>query len=105
MRIDPDPGGSELQLLGQYLARQLDTVLLKSDGLSGEELIQNLLPSDLTLGDLLCHLALVEECWLEVRFLGGPERDPWVGVDWDTDPNWEFRACDEARPAVGEWQP
>ena len=43
MRIDPDPGGSELQLLGRYLACQLDTVLLKSDGLSGEELIQKLL--------------------------------------------------------------
>src|SRR5664279_2952795 len=76
MRIDPDPGGCELQLLGQYLACQLDTVLLTSDGLSGEELIRKLLPSDPTLGGLLCHLALVEGCWLEVRSLGAPERDP-----------------------------
>src|SRR5450631_453697 len=53
MRIDPDPAGSELQPLGQYLGCQLDTVLLRSDGLSREELIQKLLPSDLTLGGLL----------------------------------------------------
>jgi hypothetical protein len=50
--------------------------LLTSDGLSGEELIRKLLPSDPTLGGLLCHLALVEECWLEVRFLGEPNEIP-----------------------------
>jgi hypothetical protein len=44
---------------------------------------------------LLYHLALVEEDWMEVRFAGLPEREPWDGVDWDTDPDWEFRtACD-----------
>jgi hypothetical protein len=50
MRIDPDPGGSELQLLGQYLDNQRETVRLKSDGLSDEQLVQKLPPSDLTLG-------------------------------------------------------
>ena len=50
MRIDPDPGGSELQLLGQYLDNQRETVLLKSDGLSDEQLVQKLPPSDITLG-------------------------------------------------------
>jgi hypothetical protein len=44
MRNDPDPGGSELQLLGQYLDNQRETVLLKADGLSGEQLVQKLLP-------------------------------------------------------------
>jgi hypothetical protein len=77
MRIDPDPGGSELQLLGQYLDYQRETVLLKADGLSDEQLVQKLPPSDLTLGGLLYHLALVEESWMEVRFVGRPERDPW----------------------------
>ena len=70
--------------------------MLKADGLSGEQLVQKLLPSDLTLGGLLYHLAL--ESWLEVRFLGRPERDPWVGVDWDTDLNWEFRIAADLRP-------
>ena len=98
MRIDPDPRGAELLLLGQYLDYQRETVLLKSDGLSGEQLVQTLRPSELTLGGLLLHLALVEESWMEVRFLGRPERDPWVGVDWDTDRNWEFRTAADLRP-------
>jgi len=98
MRIDPDPLGSELQLLGQYLDYQRETVLLKTAGLSGEQLAQRFRPSELTLAGLLYHLALVEESWMEVRFLGRPERDPWVGVDWDTDPNWEFRTAADLRP-------
>jgi uncharacterized damage-inducible protein DinB len=98
MRIDPDPDGSELQLLSQYLDYERETILLKSDDLSGEQFVQKVSPSDLTLGGLLYHLALVEESWMEVRFLGRPERDPWVGVDWDTDPNWEFRTAAELRP-------
>jgi uncharacterized damage-inducible protein DinB len=98
MRIDPDPGGSEVLLLGQYLDYQRETVLRKADDLSGEQFVQKLRPSDLTLGGLLNHLALVEESWMEVRFLGRPERDPWVGVDWDTDPNWEFRSAADLRP-------
>jgi len=99
MRIDPDPGGSELHMLSQYLDYERETVLLKTEGLTGEQFVQKLLPSDLTLGGLLFHLALVEESWMEVRFLGRPERDPWIGVDWDTDPNWEFRTAADFQPA------
>ncbi len=35
---------------------------------------------------------------MEVRFFGRPERAPWVGVDWDADPNWEFRTAAELVP-------
>jgi uncharacterized damage-inducible protein DinB len=98
MRIDPDPGGSGIHMLGQYLDYERETVLLKTDGLTGEEFVQKHLPSDLTLGGLLYHLALVEESWMEVRFLGRPVRDPWIGVDWDTDPNWEFRTAADLQP-------
>src|SRR5262249_46470367 len=55
-------------------------------------------PSALTLAGLLYHLALVEESWLEVRFLGLPIREPWVGVDFAADPEWEFRASAELEP-------
>jgi len=54
--------------------------------------------SELTLGGLLYHLALVEESWMEVRFLGRPDREPWVGVDWDTDPDLESRTAADLRP-------
>ena len=35
---------------------------------------------------------------MEVRFSDLPEREPWGDVDWDTDPNWEFRTAGDLRP-------
>ena len=35
---------------------------------------------------------------MEVRFIGLPEREPWVGVDFDADPEWEFRTSAELEP-------
>jgi uncharacterized damage-inducible protein DinB len=98
VRIDPEPGGSERELLSQYLDYQRQTVLLKTDGLAAHQLAQKLPPSELTLGGLLNHLALVEESWMEVRFLGHPDREPWTGVDWETDPDWEFRTAADLGP-------
>jgi uncharacterized damage-inducible protein DinB len=98
MRVDPDLSGSERVLLCQYLDNQRQTMLQKTEGLSAAQLVRAHPPSELTLGGLLYHLALVEETWMEVRFFGRPERAPWVGVDWDADPNWEFRTAAELVP-------
>jgi Protein of unknown function (DUF664) len=98
VRIDPDPDGSESVLLGQYLDYQRETMLSKTDGLTQEQLALKHAPSELTLVGLLYHLALVEEDWKEVRFSGLPDREPWVGVDWDADPNWEFRTACQLEP-------
>ena len=98
MRIDPDSSGSELDLLVQHLDYQRETVLLKTEALTREQLAQRLPPSTLTLGGLLNHLALVEDSWMQTRFLGLPEREPWAGVDWDGDPDFEFRTAAELEP-------
>jgi uncharacterized damage-inducible protein DinB len=98
VRIEPAPDGSELDLLTQYLDYQRETMLSKTDGLTREQLARKHPPSDLTLAGLLYHLALVEEDWLEVRFTGLPSREPWAGVDWDADPNWEFRTAADLAP-------
>jgi hypothetical protein len=98
MRIDPEPEGSELTLLVQYLDFQRETVLAKTEGLAQAQMVQRNPPSALTLAGLLYHLALVEESWLEVRFSGLPEREPWGGVDWETDPDWEFRTAEGVDP-------
>lgn len=98
VRIDPDRGGSELALLGQYLDYQRETILSKTDGLTRVQLAQQHAPSELTLAGLLYHLSLVEEDWLEVRFSGLPDREPWAGVDWKADPNWEFRTSRDLEP-------
>ena len=98
MRVDPDPTGSESLLLEQYLDYQRETILLKTEGLTGEQLALTRAPSGLTLAGLLYHLALVEETWMEVRFAGLPDREPWAGVDWDADRDWEFHAACDLEP-------
>jgi len=80
-------------MLVAYLDSQREAVLAKTDGLAHEQLVVAHPPSALTLAGLLYHLALVEETWMEVRFAGLPEREPWSSVDWDADPDWEFQAA------------
>ncbi len=98
MRIDPDPDGSEFSLLVQYLDYQRETMLSKTDGLTQQQLVQKHRPSELTLAGLLYHLSLVEEDWMEVRFSGLEDREPWGTVDWEADPNWEFRTAAKLKP-------
>ena len=99
MRQDPDSRTTdERDALGQYLDYQRETILLKTEGLSQDQLARKIPTSDLTLAGLLYHLALVEENWMEVRFLGLPERADWQGVDWDNDPDWEFRTAAAKEP-------
>jgi uncharacterized damage-inducible protein DinB len=98
MRSDPAPDGGELELLSQFLDFLRETILLKTDSLTSEQMAQPLAPSTLTLGGLLNHLALVEDSWMEVRFRGLPERQPWAAVDWKADPDWEFRTAAELQP-------
>lgn len=93
MRKDPDLSGAEFDLLSEYLDYQRETLLMKSDGLTQEQLARKLFPSELTLAGILYHLSLVEENWMEVKFAGLPEREPWAGIDWDVDPNWEFHTA------------
>ncbi|GAB3528733.1 DinB family protein [Arthrobacter monumenti] len=98
MRIDPDPKGSELRLLKQYLDYQRETMLVKTSGLTQEQMSRVHPPSELTLSGLLHHLALVEEDWMEVRFSGLPEREPWASADWADDPDWEFHTAPDFPP-------
>ena len=98
MRTDPRPDAGELDLLAQYLDYQRETVLLKTDGLDRAQMSKVAPPSDLTLSGLLNHLSLVEDTWIQERFLGQPEGPPWSTVDWDADPDWEFRTATELEP-------
>jgi hypothetical protein len=79
MRIDPDPAGPELGMLSQYLDYQRETMLSKTDGLTRQQLAQQHSPSQLTLAGL-------------------PDREPWASVDWESDPDWEFRTAAQLEP-------
>ena len=93
MRKDPDPSAAERDALGQFLDYQRETILLKTEGLTQDQLAQRIPTSALTLAGILYHLALNEESWLEERFLGLPEREDWADADWDDDPDWEFHTA------------
>ena len=98
MRLEPDPVASEAELLAQYLDYQRATVLEKTAGLAAGQMGYQHAPSSLTLAGLLYHLAFVEESWMEVDFLGLPEREPWALVGWDADPDWEFHTAVTLEP-------
>ncbi len=76
----------------QYLDYQRETILLKTEGLSKEQLGRRTPTSGLTLAGLLYHLAFVEEDWFEVDFLGQPKRAEWQ-FDRAADPDYEFRVA------------
>jgi uncharacterized damage-inducible protein DinB len=98
MRADPPDSGPELEQLTAYLDYQRATVLLKTEGLSAAQLAQRLPTSSLTLAGLLNHLALVEDSWFPVRFAGLADNALWAGIDWDADPDREFRTATDLTP-------
>jgi hypothetical protein len=98
VRIDPPESGPELGQLTSYLDYQRATLMLKTEGLTSEQLAQRLPTSSLTLGGLLNHLALVEDTWFRVRFSGLPDDELWAGIDWDADPDFEFRTAADVEP-------
>jgi uncharacterized damage-inducible protein DinB len=98
MRTDPPETGTEADQLTAFLDFQRETMLLKTEGLTREQLGRPHPPSSLTLGGLLNHLALVEDSWFRVRFSGLPDDDLWDGIDWEADPDYEFRTAAEVEP-------
>jgi len=100
VRTDPPETGDETAVLTAYLAYQRETVLLKTEGLSREQLGRAHPPSSLTLAGLLYHLALVEESWAVERFAGRPAPEPWAAVDWEATPDWEFDTAVGLEPDV-----
>jgi hypothetical protein len=60
VRQDPQPGiTNERETIDQYLDYQRETILLKTEGLSKEQLGQRVATSDLTLAGILFHLRWV----------------------------------------------
>ncbi|NNF54550.1 MAG: DinB family protein [Acidimicrobiales bacterium] len=90
-KIEPDLVGDERTLTNQFLDYQRAQIIYKSKGLDPEQVRASLPTSDISVGGMLKHLALVEDYWFDVIFSGRPERAPWNTVDWDSDPDWEWR--------------
>ncbi len=92
-RVEPHPHADERTTLTEFLNYQRATILLKADGLDSGQLRQPLPTSPLTLAGLLKHLAMVEDYWLQVCFLGLPEPEPWVSAPLEEDEDWDFHSA------------
>jgi uncharacterized damage-inducible protein DinB len=98
-RTDPDRVGDELTMLTQFLDYHRATLAGKAAGLTREQLATRVGASSLTLAGLVKHAALNEDHWFGVVLLGRPPAEPWASVDWDADPDWEFRTALDDDPA------
>jgi hypothetical protein len=98
-RVDPDTAGDELTSLSQFLDFHRATLVSKVIGLSSEQLAARAVPSSaITLGGMLKHLALVEDDWFQVKFLGRPELEPWASAPFDVDPDWDWHSAVDDTP-------
>ncbi len=103
---EPPVAGDEPDTLLGALERQRRFVAWKCGGLTSAGLRATLGPSTMTLGGLLKHLALVEDDMFSVKLHGRDPHPPWDTVDWDADPDWEWRtaAGDSPGQLMAEWQ-
>jgi uncharacterized damage-inducible protein DinB len=97
-RVNPPIVAGEVESLLAYLDYQRNTLRRKTEGLTQAQQATRLEPSTLTLGGLLKHMALVEDNWFSVVLLGNEDAEPWQGLDWDADPDWEFRTAADDGP-------
>jgi hypothetical protein len=98
-RVDPPLVADEMTMLRAYLDYHRATFRRKTGGLTREQLAAVHPPSTLTLAGLVKHLTLVEDWWFGVNLAGAPDMPPFGDVDFDADPDWEFRTAVEDDPA------
>jgi hypothetical protein len=101
------PGGStEAESLLAVLERNRRTFAWKTTGLDANGLRATTAASSMTLGGLVKHVALVEADWLAVKLAGQEYGAPWDAVDFEADPDWEWRtgALDSPAEVYAIWR-
>jgi uncharacterized damage-inducible protein DinB len=103
-RVTPPPAADEARTLLGFLNYQRDTLRWKCAGLTATQLATPLAPTEMTLGGLLKHLAVVEDGWFRRALLGEPPA-AWYR-DFVDDPDWDFRtaAGDDPGELVARYQ-
>jgi len=88
------------------LERNRRTFAWKTTGLDEKGLCVTTAASEMTLGGLVKHVALVEADWLAVKLAGREYGSPWDVVDFDSDPDWEWRtgALDSPEEVYALWR-
>lgn len=83
----------EATTLIAFLERHRAGLLARCEGLDAEQLARTLPPSQISLGGLLKHLAVVESGWLSEHFLDGPLVAPFDTAPWEQDVDWEWHSA------------
>ena len=84
---------NEVETLRAFLDHYRATILRQCEGLTADQLAQRLLPSTMTLGGMLKHLAGVEDWWFGEVFRGLPRVEPFASANWDEDMDWDWESA------------
>ena len=96
-REDPPWTGPELEGLVGWLQYQRDTLALKCDGLTSEQLcLRSVPPSTMSLAGLVRHMAEVERSWFRRFIAGGGDAVGLLYCDRATNPDGDFDDVDPA---------
>ena len=93
----PSTARTEVESLLSVLERNRRTFAWKTSGLDEKGLRATTAASAMTLGGLVKHVALVEAD-LAVKLAGQEIGAPWDAVDFDADPDWEWRTGSQDSP-------
>jgi pimeloyl-ACP methyl ester carboxylesterase/uncharacterized damage-inducible protein DinB len=92
-RLEPPWAGDELENLVGFLEFQRDTFAWKTAGLDAAGLQATVGKSEMTLGGMLKHMALVEDGWFTHKLHGRERSAPFHDVDWDADWDWDWHSA------------
>jgi hypothetical protein len=97
-RVEAPIRADEVTALRGFLDYHRNTFRWKCSGLTQQQLAQRLPPSAMTLGGMMKHLALVEVGWFGKTLAGRPYPPLFDSVDWESDPDWEWRTAADDDP-------
>ncbi|GAB1824205.1 DinB family protein [Herbidospora sp. RD11066] len=104
MRTDPPLAGDERATLTAFLDYHRDTLAMKCEGLTGEQLtLRAVEPSSLSLLGLVRHLADVERAWFRIR-LNGEELAPIFFTDAAPDDDFDALGTAPADEVFATWK-
>ncbi len=95
---DPPFAVDERETLVTFLDYYRAVLIRKAASLSREQLAMTLPPSDMSLGGLVKHMALVENNWFVHNWRGEDPGEPWASVDWEADADWDFHSARDDEP-------
>lgn len=107
-RPEPPLAADEAATLLGFLDFQRATLAWKTDGVddAGLRLPLRDHPSGMTLAGLLKHLAYVEDYWFSEVVAGREDVEPWAGVDWRADADWDWHSAvqDDGEGVRDQWR-